>query len=164
MGTYCKDIIRYYWLILKIGIEHADRWDFVVAFSLILVVIVAGFLGWRINPSSMLWFWSVVGAIAFDLIIIIPTRIGVRYIRSITPRLSAEYELDPVPAGLRSSSTLFWRIKVENKSLKPIHRCYAKIIDFYLVSEKQPHVLMEKVVQHWPSRGHELPWARSSGG
>jgi len=164
MREYIKYIGRYYWLIFKIGIEHADRWDFMVAFILILIVIIAGLLGWRIDPSSILWFWAVIGAIVFDLIIIIPTRIGVRYIRSITPRLSAEYVTSPVPTGLPQSSDLFWRIRVKNKSRKPIGRCYAQIRSFSLVSEQKPHVLIDQVCQPWPTAGHELPWSRQSGG
>ena len=73
MREYIKDIFRYYWLVLKIGIVHADRWDFVVALALALIVAIAGLGGWRISPDSMLWLWSVIGAIVFDFIIIIPT-------------------------------------------------------------------------------------------
>ncbi|MHA2068719.1 MAG: hypothetical protein ACXABY_30515 [Candidatus Thorarchaeota archaeon] len=150
MQEYVKDILRYYRLILKIGIEHADKWDFVVAFILALVVLIAGIIGHKIAPGTMWWLYAILLALLFDFVVIIPTRIGVRYIRSTIPRLKVYCNVGENDRGD------FWiSLKVVNPTVNPIHQCYGQVIRWKVL-----HADTESTL---PLQTTSYPWSSRTG-
>ena len=161
------DFKRYWRLVLRLGIERADKNEFWVTFALLVIAPIAtAILGYNLQFGAMQWSVAVLGVVLFDLLVIIPAKIGLRYVRLIKPKFLVAVEKEPVVSGNPAPGTdraLFWRIKVRNGSKTIIPRCYAQIEEFHWVNEDNGE-LRDDVTKPWPKPGHDLPWARQSGG
>ncbi len=121
------DYKRYLALVFKAGFEHWDKGEFVVTLIfLIAPFIVSMLLGINLQFSDIQWFQAIVGALLVDVIIIIPTKIGIRYTRAITPKLRLELEQFPDV----NKEHIWWHLVVYNDTISPIEDCYAQVLSF----------------------------------
>jgi ACR3 family arsenite efflux pump ArsB len=67
------DLLRYIRLVLRLGIERADRREFMVTLVLLVIApVIAAIFGWQFQATGTQWTWGVLGAIGFDLILARP--------------------------------------------------------------------------------------------
>jgi len=147
-STFC----RYWKLIIKLGFERWDRGEFMVTILLLVITpIIAVFIGWKFEFTGIQWSYSVLGALGFDILVIIPTKIGMRYIRATTPRLSITVDEKPEISKEPGREHIWWHLNVKNMSKKSIRECYGKIISFEPNPDNKPY------------KSYYLPWSSYSG-
>jgi hypothetical protein len=135
---------RYLLLVLKAGFERWDKGEFMVTLLFAIIPIIGTVIwGWKLEFSSSQWLFGVVSALIFDVIVIIPTKIGMKYIRITTPKLSVELENKPK----NNNNQIWWHLIVSNPSNIPIQNCYGQVISFV------PNV------HNYPYAGMNLAWS-----
>jgi len=113
--------------VLKAGFERWDRGEFIVTLILAFIPVIAAILfGLRLEFTSAQWLLWVVLALVFDVLVIIPFKIGIRYIHITTTKLIVELESKPQNV----SSQTWWHLIVRNSSNVPIQNCYGQVVSF----------------------------------
>lgn len=137
---------RYLSLVFRLGFAHWDKGEFLVTLSfLVIAPIIAGFVGLSLQFSTLQWAYAVVGVVLFDIAIIIPTKIGIRYMRLTTPRLRIEVEKTPENTG----KAIWWHLIVHNDSNVPIDGCYAQLLSFTPNISNRPYQLISLPWSSW---------------
>ena len=150
------DLFRYLWLVLRLGIERVEKGEFMLGIGLFVVApVIAVIVGFAYSLDAIQWAYAVISAFGFDLLVVIPARIGVRYVNQNRPRLLAEVIPEPQSGG-REPISWWWWIKVTNPTNRAIEDCYAAVREFTCIYPPGNWRL--------PAPGHKLPWSRSSSG
>jgi hypothetical protein len=141
-----SDLKHYIILVLKAGFERWDRGEFIVTLILAFIPVIATvFFGLKLEFTTAQWLLWVVLALVFDVAVIIPIKIGIKYIHITTTKLKVELESQPQNIGNQT----WWHLMVSNPSNIPIPDCYGQVIYF------TPNI------SNNPYKGMNLAWSTS---
>jgi hypothetical protein len=155
LGDYLRRLRRYVLRVLSESALLVERGEILIVIAVyaitVLLLVVTGL---RLELSQGQWALAILGWVAFVLVIVTPTRIGIRYVEGRRPKvkLSVVPQITLGGSDAHGNTSRWVWVRVHNCTASELVDCQVSIDAFVVVSANA-------IAAKYPSPPFRLPWA-----